>query len=46
VFAQMVDPQFRPRVYGALAGDLAIPVVGWFVMKRLNKPKAPAPPQA
>ena len=26
-----------PRLYWALAGDLSIPVVGWFLIKWLNK---------
>jgi hypothetical protein len=25
------------RLYGALAGDLAMPVVAWFVIKAINK---------
>jgi len=27
----------EPRLYGALAGDLAMPVVGWFLIKAINK---------
>ena len=42
IFAQTVEEQFRPRIYLALGGDLALPVVGWFVMKRFNRPKTPA----
>lgn len=26
-----------PRLWGALAGDLALPVVAWFLIKWLNK---------
>ena len=36
-FASVVDPAFRPRIYGALAGDLLLPVVAWFVFKAMNK---------
>jgi hypothetical protein len=27
----------RPRLYGALAGDLAMPAVAWFAIKAINK---------
>jgi hypothetical protein len=29
--------RIRPRLYGTLAGDLAMPVVAWFVIKAINK---------
>jgi hypothetical protein len=35
--ASLVEPKFRPTVYRALAGDLAIPVVAWFVIKAIHK---------
>lgn len=38
LFAQLVEPRFRGRVYGALVLDLSLPVVGWFLMKRFNRP--------
>jgi hypothetical protein len=36
-FASITEPQYRPRVYGALALDLALPVVAWFVFKRMKR---------
>ena len=37
-FAPLAPEDFRPRIYFALAGDLALPVVGWFLMKGFQRP--------
>lgn len=36
-FAQFVPHEAKPRLYYALAGDLAIPVIAWFVLKAIGK---------
>lgn len=36
-FAQLVPPENRRRIYIALAGNLALPVVGWFVLKAIER---------
>lgn len=32
--------RIRPRLYGALAGDLAAPVVAWFALKAIGRRRA------
>jgi hypothetical protein len=29
--------RIQPRLYGTLAGDLAMPIIAWFVIKSINK---------
>lgn len=36
-FAQEAPPEARPRVYVALAIDLALPLVAWFVFRRMPR---------
>ncbi len=38
----LVEPEFRPRIYGALVGDLAIPAVAWFAFRWMNRPRTPS----
>jgi hypothetical protein len=38
--ARLKPAEFKavaPRLWGALAGDLALPVVAWFVIKAIHK---------
>jgi hypothetical protein len=37
-FAPLAPEDFRARIYFALAGNLALPVVGWFLMKGFQSP--------
>ncbi|HLF16572.1 MAG TPA: hypothetical protein VI796_03970 [Candidatus Thermoplasmatota archaeon] len=36
-FAAVVSPQVRPRIYLALAGDLLLPVVAWYILKAIGR---------
>ena len=36
-FASITAAEFRPRIYVALAGNLALPVIAWSVYKRLPR---------
>lgn len=36
-FARIAPPEARPRIYGALLGDLLLPVVAWFLFKAINR---------
>lgn len=41
-FATIVDPEFRPRIYVALVGNLALPIIAWYVYKHLPRHQPPA----
>jgi len=48
--AQVVEPQFRTRIYVALAADLLLPVVAWYLLRAIGRMRktqgeAPEPPR-
>ena len=40
-FASIAPPGARPRIYTALVGNLALPVIAWYVYKNLKRHRAP-----
>lgn len=36
-FASIAPPGARPRIYTALVGNLALPVIAWYVYKNLGR---------
>lgn len=40
-FASIVPPAARPRIYAALVGNLALPVIAWYVYKHLPRHRTP-----
>ena len=36
-FATQVDPEFRPRIYVALVGDLMLPVIAWQLFRWIEQ---------
>jgi hypothetical protein len=36
-FATLAPASARPRIYASMAGDLALPVIAWFLFKAINK---------
>jgi hypothetical protein len=39
-FAMQVDPQYRPRIYAALVGDLGIPLIAWQLFRVIEERRA------
>ena len=40
-FASITEPEFRPRIYAALVGNLALPIIAWYVYKHLPRHRPP-----
>lgn len=38
-FAQIAPEPARPRIYSALVGNLALPIIAWYVYKNLKRHK-------
>lgn len=36
-FAQIAPGPARPRIYAALVGNLALPIIAWYVYKNLGR---------
>ena len=41
-FASIAPAGARPRIFTALVGNLALPVIAWYVYKNLGRHKPPA----
>lgn len=42
-FGAIAPAPARPRIYTALVGNLALPVIAWYVYKNLGRHRPPAP---
>lgn len=43
-FGHIAPPAAKPRIYTALVGNLALPIIAWYVYKHLKRHQPPQPP--